>query len=220
MQAKRIPNKRQAIALSMRRVKELFYGGARGGGKSLYLLMDFLSGVNERGGGWNGILFRQTFAQLDDMFRQARLLYFPFGAEERKAESRFVFPNGAQITFRYLEHDDDVLEYQGHNYTWIGFDELGNYRSGYVRDFMMMCLRSATVSQERLRIRGAGNPGGYGHKWLKKRFIDGYEPCKVYSRRVGIDRHGNDITITQAYVPALVYDNTALMENNPQYAAF
>jgi len=130
---------------------------------------------------WNGILFRQTFARPDDMFRQARLLYFPLGADERKAESRFVFPNGARITFRYLEHDDDVLEYRGHNYTWIGFDEPGNYRSGYVRDFMMMCPRSARVSEERLRIRGTGNPGGYGYKWLKKRFIEGFEPCGVFA---------------------------------------
>jgi hypothetical protein len=214
------PNKKQAIALSLRKVKELFYGGSRGGGKSWFILADFLNGADQWGEYWNGILFRQTYSQLDDLFRQARQLYFPFGAEERKSESLFTFPNGANIKFRYLEHDDDVYDYQGHNYTWIGFDELGNYRTSYPWEYMLMCLRSTSVPEEWLRIRGTGNPGGYGHTWLKKRFIEGYEPYKVYRHQIGIDGHGRDMYISRAFVPATVDDNEILMKNNPQYKAF
>jgi hypothetical protein len=215
-----IPNKKQKTALENRKVKELFYGGARGGGKTDYLLVDFLMGVNEFGGDWSGILFRQTYSQLDDIVRRARQLYFSIGAEERKSENLFIFPTGAQIKFRYLEHDDDVYDYQGHNYTWIGFDELGNYRTSYAWDSMLMCLRSAVVPEEWLRIRGTGNPGGYGHRWLKARFIDGYEPYRVYWHRAGIDGLGKEMRISRMFVPATVDDNEALMGNNPQYKAF
>ena len=213
------PNKKQEIALKMRGVRELFYGGARGGGKSAFLVVDFLNGVNEWGEYWNGILFRQTYSQLEEIVREARHIYLPLGAEYHKAENSFSFPNGASIKFRYLESDGDCEDYQGHSYTWIGFDELGNYRTDYAWNMMLMCNRSAKVSEEWLRMRGTGNPGGVGHKWLKARFVEGKEPCKVYAEEVGKDADGKSIVITRAFVPATVTDNEALMKMNPMYKA-
>jgi hypothetical protein len=201
----------------LRWVKELFYGGARGGGKSDFLLVDFLNGVNEWGSNWNGILFRQTYSQLEEIIRRAKEIYVPLGAEYHKAENYFSFPNGAQVKFRYLENDADCEDYQGHNYTWIGFDELGNYRSDYAWLTMMMCLRSAHVEASWTRIRGTGNPGGVGHKWLKARFVDGKEAGKVYTEKLGLDSEGNELLTTRAFVPATLNDNTALMKKDPSY---
>lgn len=213
------PNEKQELALSLRKVRELFYGGARGGGKTDFLLVDFLNGVNEWGEYWNGILFRQNYSQLEDIVRRAKQIYVPLGAEYHKAENYFSFPNGAVIRFRYLESETDCEHYQGHNYTWIGFDELGNYRSDYSWNMMMMCNRSATVDSDWIRIRGTGNPGGVGHAWLKERFIDGKDPCSVYQEKVGAGADGNPLYISRCFVPATVYDNRALLENDPQYIA-
>ncbi|MDR1231448.1 MAG: terminase family protein, partial [Spirochaetaceae bacterium] len=181
------PNKKQEIALKLRKVKELFYGGARGGGKTAFLLADFLAGANEWGENWNGIFFRRSYTELEEVVRQAKRMYFPLGAEYHKAENFFSFPNGTTLRLSYLESDSDCERYQGHEYSWIGFDELGNYRTDYAWTMMMMCLRSSRIDGEWLRIRGTGNPGGVGHKWLKQRFVEGREPCKVYSERVGTD---------------------------------
>jgi hypothetical protein len=71
------PNPKQETALKLRKVKELFYGGARGGGKTAFLLADFLAGANEWGEHWNGIFFRQSYSQLEDVVRQAKILYLP-----------------------------------------------------------------------------------------------------------------------------------------------
>jgi hypothetical protein len=213
------PNNKQALALKLREADILFYGGARGGGKSDFLIVDFLNGLNEWADQWNGILFRQTLNQLEDIIRRAKEIYGSLGADFRVSDKMFMFPNGGSIKFRYLETDSDVEEYQGHSYTWIGFDELGNYRTDYAFKFMMMCNRSATVPQEWLRMRATGNPGGVGHKWIKARFIDGKDPFKVYAEKVGQDTGGKDIFITSCFVPATVDDNTALMLTNPTYKA-
>jgi hypothetical protein len=213
------PNAKQHKALALRSVRELFYGGARGGGKTDFLIVDFLNGLNEWGEHWNGIFFRKTYSQLEEPVKRAKQIYLPLGAEYHKAENFFSFPNGASIKFRYLESDTDCEDYQGHSYTWIGFDELGNYRSDYAWTTMMMCNRSAHVPEEWLRIRGTGNPGGVGHKWLKARFIDGREPVKVYPEKVGEREDGSPMLVTRAFVPATVNDNTVLMKMNPRYKA-
>jgi hypothetical protein len=77
------------------------------------------------------VLFRQTFAQLDEIIRRAKQIYIPLGGEYHKAENYFSFPAGPAVHLRYLATEEDCGQYQGHSYTWIGFDELGNYRTDY-----------------------------------------------------------------------------------------
>ncbi|MDR2134606.1 MAG: terminase, partial [Treponema sp.] len=113
------PQPKQARALACPAF-ELLYGGAAGGGKSDFLLADFLSGVNEWGHNWRGILFRKTYTELGELLRRARELYLPLGAEYQVGERRFTFPGGAELELRYLETETDVERYQGHQYTWVG----------------------------------------------------------------------------------------------------
>jgi hypothetical protein len=214
-----IPNPKQRLALELRQVRELFYGGARGGGKTDYLLIDFLNGINEWGEYWIGILFRHSYKQLEEVIRRAHQIYVPLGAEWHKADMCFTFQSGSVLKLSYLENDSDCENYQGHSYTWIGFDELGNYRTDYAWVTMMMCLRSAHVGEDWLRMRGTGNPGGVGHRWLKQRFIEGREPCKVYATPYGVNSKNEPLVLTSAFVPATAYDNENLLKNNPAYIA-
>ena len=124
------PTKKQSLALQCPAF-ELFYGGAAGGGKTDLLLMDFLAGCNKHRENWRGILFRRTYKELEDIIVRAKELYIPMGAVYKKTDNIFNFPTGSFLRLRYLERDDDVSNYQGHQYTWIGFDDLGNYSSDY-----------------------------------------------------------------------------------------
>ena len=199
------PQKRQAQALANNSF-ELLYGGAAGGGKSDFLLVDFISFCNEWRQGWKGILFRRTYPELESIINRAKQLYIPLGARWNKAERTFYFPPGSKLQFRFLERDDDVTRYQGQEYTWIGFDELGNYPTDYCWRYMMSRARSAAGAP--CYIRGTANPGGPGHAWIKTRFIDGFEPGKIYKTKDGL---------TRSFVKALIQDNKKLLNHDPDY---
>ena len=201
------PQKKQALALANNSF-ELLFGGGAGGGKSDYLLADFVSGVNEWRESWRGILFRRTYPELETLIARAKELYLPLKAVWNKAERTFTFPTRSLLAMRFLESDDDVTRYQGQEYTWVGFDELGNYPTDYCWKYMMSRLRSAKGAP--CYIRGTANPGGRGHGWIKARFIDGYVPGKIY--RVG------KTNITRCFIPSLLEDNKILMEQDPDYA--
>lgn len=158
---------------------EVFYGGAAGGGKSDGLLGDYLEGAKKYGKYWRGILFRQTTSELEELQMRADELYKPMGAVYKGTGTKtgsnlWLFPNGATLKMRYLESEKDVKRYQGHQYTWIGIDELGNYPTPYCWEFMLSRLRSAAGVP--CYIRGTANPGGVGHAWIKQRFMDDHEP--------------------------------------------
>ena len=100
--------------------REVFYGGARGGGKSYAMLVDplrYCSKAQHR-----ALLVRRTMPELRDLIQKSQLLYskaYP-GAKWREQEKEWRFPSGAKIEFGYAENMTDVLRYQGQSYTWIG----------------------------------------------------------------------------------------------------
>src|SRR5262249_25927513 len=85
-------------------------------------------------------------------------------------EKRWTFPSGATLTFGYLERDDDVYQYQSAEYQYIGFDELTQHTEFRYR-YLFSRLRRPAGLDVPLRMRGATNPGGRGHEWVKRRFI-------------------------------------------------
>jgi hypothetical protein len=199
------PQKKQAKALANNSF-ELLYGGAAGGGKSDFLLVDFISYCNEWRQDWKGILFRRTYPELESIIDRAKELFSPLGAIWKQAERTFYFPTRSKLQMRFLERDDDVMRYQGQAYTWIGFDELGNYPTDFCWRYMMSRARSAAGAP--CFIRGTANPGGPGHAWIKNRFIEGREPGKIYKTKDGL---------TRSFVKALIQDNHKLLDNDPQY---
>lgn len=209
------PQPRQSAAMSCP-AQELFYGGAAGGGKSDFLLGDFLQGASRYGEDWTGILFRQTNSQLEELQKRAREIYGAIGATYKLQDRTWSFPNGATLKMRYLESERDVEHYQGHQYTWVGFDELGNYPTPFCWEYMSSRLRSAKGVP--CYQRGTGNPGGAGHGWIKQYFMDGHEPNKIWEKKVRL-ADGSEAGKTICFIPSLLDDNKVLMSNDPGYEA-
>jgi len=200
----------QSLAISARFVTELLYGGARGGGKSSFLLGDYLQDV-EQGPGWKGILFRKTYPELEEIISQAKDMYLPLGATWKVSDRIFTFPTGATLKLRHIDSEDDAMLYQGHEYSWVGFDELGNFPSLAGYNKLKACLRGTSDKVTHRRIRATANPGGPGHHAVKNYFIDhapnGFEMIT--------SAEGN----TRMFIPAKVSDNKILMAADPQYVA-
>lgn len=150
-------------------VFEVFYGGARGGGKTDGMLGDWISHAGMYGSGANGIMLRRTRVELKDTIRRSGQIFSPIGAKYNDQKHIWSFPNGAHLTFAYLERDKDAQAYQGHSYSRVYFEELGNFPSPEPVMKMMATLRSG--SGVPVGFRSSGNPGGPGHNWVKERYI-------------------------------------------------
>lgn len=204
----------QSSAITAAWVDELFFGGARGGGKSDFLLGDYLQDIG-LGRSWRGIMFRKTYNELEELQIRAMEIYPQLGGVYKATKSGdypfsncWYFPSGATLKMRYLEHERDADGYQGHQYTWIGFDELTNHATPYGYDKLKACLRSASGIQG--RIRASGNPGGKGHIWVKARFIDSSPPYHPIT--------DSETGLTRVFIPSRLADN-AYLKDNKQYVA-
>ena len=161
--------------------RDVLYGGAAGGGKSFALLADplrYCHNPNNR-----GLLLRRTLDELTELIDKSRQLYpkaFP-GAKFRESKSTWHFPSGATIWFTYLDKDKDVTRFQGQAFNWIGIDEITQYPTPYVWDYLRSRLRSTDPElQQHLYMRCTANPGGVGGWWVKKMYIDGTPENKAY----------------------------------------
>jgi hypothetical protein len=200
----------QAEAITATWCDELFFGGARGGGKSDFLLNDFAQDINRYGKHWQGILFRKSYPELSGLVQRSHSLWSQSGAEWKEAKHQWQFPNGAILRFRHLERDLDAGRYQGHQYPWIGFDELTNWASPTAYDMLKACRRWADAELPTKRVRASGNPGGAGHQWVKSRFIDpapaGFHPMQ-----------DEESKWWRMFIPSKVSDNRILLQNDPNY---
>lgn len=203
----------QALAVGAPFVDELLFGGARGGGKSDFLLGDFLQDV-PLGAVWRGIIFRRSYPELEELIKRAKEVFLPLGGEYKISDRTFVFPSGATLLMRHIETESDADKYQGHQYTWIGWDELGNWPNLNAYKKLKACLRSAHGVANK-RIRCSANPGGVGHHAIKNYFID-HAPLGMDLIQ-SVDEDGT-IT-TRMFIPSRVYDNAILLANDPTYIA-
>lgn len=186
---------------------ELFYGGAAGGGKSDFLLMDFVQGIQQYGEAWRGVIFRRTYPELEELLARAYELYPRLRGSFSKTEKTWTFDTGAILKFRYIERDSDVHNYQGHQYSWVGWDELTNWPTDFPYKYLMSRVRSPKGVPT--AVRAAGNPGGPGHVWVKERFIDPAPPEHIW--------RDPETGLARVYIPAKLEDNQILMQNDPQY---
>jgi hypothetical protein len=153
-------------------VFEVLYEGTRGPGKTDALIMDFAQYVGRGyGAAWNGILFRQTFPQLQDVIKKTKKWFpriFP-GVKYNEAKFFWTWPTGEMLLLRQYDKVDDYLNYHGHEYPWVGWEELTNWAdpTGYLK--MMSTCRSTVKGMPR-HYRATTNPYGPGHTWVKERF--------------------------------------------------
>lgn len=189
-------------------VFEAFYGGARGGGKTDGMLGEWVAHAHRYGEKASGLMIRRTRTELYDTIERSKQLYTLLGARFNETDKLWRFPNGARLRFAYLERDSDAEGYQGHNYTRVYVEEIGNFPSPAPIMKLMATLRSGAGVP--CRFRATGNPGGPGHHWVRARYIDpapqGYQLIR--------DEVSN---LERVYIPARVSDNAALMQHDPTY---
>jgi hypothetical protein len=164
--------------------QEVLYGGSAGGGKSYALLADPMRYFNNPN--FMGLLVRRTNDELRELKWKSRELYpkaYP-GAIWREKDSMWLFPSGAQFWMTYLERDEDCSRYQGQAFTYIAFDELTHWSTPFAWNYMRSRLRTAS-STDKLPVfmRATTNPGGPGHGWVKRMFIDPAPYGKAFNAR-------------------------------------
>ena len=195
--------------------REVFYGGARGGGKSYAMLVDPLRYCDKQH--HRALLIRRTMPELRDLINPSQQLYskaYP-GAKWREQEKEWRFPSGARIEFGYAENLTDALRYQGQSYTWIGIDELPQYPTPDIYNFLRSSLRSVDPEIP-VYMRATGNPGNVGSLWVKEMFVD---PCESNKRfDVEIPTPMGVKTISRKFIPAKLQDNPYLMQTDDYYA--
>lgn len=169
------PFKQQAHFLSNME-EECFYGGQAGGGKSDALLMAGLMYVDQPD--YNALILRRTLDDLEmpnAILDRAKQWLLPFEDKGyltyKDIKKKFTFHSGATLTFRYLAHNNDLMKYQGAELQFIGFDELTQFPENQYL-YLHSRLRKTEDNPIPLRMRSASNPGGVGHDWVKKRFVD------------------------------------------------
>lgn len=189
-------------------VFEVFYGGARGGGKTDGMLGDFLSHAKLYKKDAIALMVRRQRTELVETIERSKALYARW-ADYNEQDKMWTFRNGARFRFAYLERDKDAEAYQGHSYTRLYVEEIGNFPSPTPILKMMATLRSGAGVP--CCFRATGNPGGPGHQWVKARYITPAPGGRQIIADVYINPYtGNQIERRRVFIPAFVKDNPYL----------
>jgi hypothetical protein len=164
------PQEGPQTALLQCPVFEIFYGGARGGGKTESSIGDWLQHSSMYGENAVGIFVRRSLTQLKDVIARTRVLFSKLGCTYNVQDKMWKMAGGARLYFVHLENDSDAELYQGWSLTRIYIEEATNFPLPDPIMKLKACLRSG--SGVPLGMRLTGNPGGPGHKWVKARYID------------------------------------------------
>jgi hypothetical protein len=204
------PSPKQALFLSLR-CREALYGGSAGCGKSDALLMGAAQGINIKT--YSAILFRRTYADLKlsgALMDRARSWWSATPARWNDNEKTFTFPSGSRIGFGYLDSEKDLQRYQSADFQYIGFDEQSQFTGAQVT-YMFSRLRRTTdfPASFPLRLRGASNPGGIGHKFLVGRYGIPTDRAIAPGSQPIVTRYP-DGRVQRVFVPAHAADNPGL----------
>ena len=199
--------------------REVLYGGSAGGGKSYAMLADPLRYMGHPS--FSGLLLRHTTEELRELVWKSQEIYPKIwkGIKWSERKMQWTAPSGARLWMSYLDRDDDVLRYQGLAFSWIGFDELTQWNKPFAWNYMRSRLRTA-ASDLPIYMRATTNPGGPGHGWVKKMFIDpapygktfdatDIETGEVLKYPAGHSKAGQSL-FKRKFIPARLSDNPYL----------
>lgn len=165
------PTERQLVAI-MRMDRELFYGGAGGGGKSDYLLMTALQFVDYPG--YAALILMETVSNLgkpDALLDRAHDWLYGSDAVWQDKKKSYLFPSGARMDFGYMQYENDKYQYKSAAYHTICFDEVTMFTETQY-SYLFTRNRKPKNFSIPLRVRSAANPDGPGVIWVKNRFVD------------------------------------------------
>lgn len=193
------PTEKQDKFLKMK-AKYNCYGGARGGGKSWSVRTKAIfMGFNYSG--IRMLIIRKTYAELNANHIEPLCEMLNGAAVYKKQDKTIFFPNGSKIVFGYLDKENDIGRYQGLEFDIIFIDEATHIVESHFQK-LKACLRGVNNFPKRMYL--TCNPGGVGHQWVKRIFVD-------RNFKTGEDPEEYD------FIKARVYDNKPLMMSQPDY---
>lgn len=240
-----IPNSSQELAIDSR-CSHTLYEGARGPGKTITQLMRFRRRVGlGYGEFWRGIIFDREFDNLAGLVAESKKWFPKFfdGAEFKESPSlyKWVWPTGEELLFRHVKKNEDYEGFHGHEYPFIGWNELTKYPTSTLYDKFMSVNRSSFVPERDtpkdkngnyltedglplppipLEVFSTTNPNGPGHIWVKRRFITAAPRGKVVRTTVEVfnpQTQAHDfVTKTQVAIFGSYRENIYL---RPEYVA-
>ena len=179
------------------------YGGARGGGKSWAMRTKFiLLALCHKG--IQILLLRRTFPELRENHIIPLQKALNKIATYKESTKEFIFKNGSRIKLGYCLNESDILQYQGQAYEVIGMEEATQFTYMQYVALTESNRLSGNVTGFSPRMYFTCNPGGVGHEWVKRLFID-----RCYKE----NEKGEDYT----FIPSTVYDNKYIIAENPEY---
>jgi len=179
------------------------YGGARGGGKSWAMRIKFIllaltySGIQI-------LLLRRTFPELRENHILPLQKALKGIAVYKDSTKEFIFKNRSRIKLGYCQNEADILQYQGQAYEVIGMEEATQFTELQYIALTESNRLSGSVTGFSPRMYFTCNPGGIGHSWVKRLFIDR-------------DYKGDEKSEDYVFIPSTVFDNEYIMAENPEY---
>lgn len=194
----------------------IFYGGGKFSGKTDFLLGDYLQDLETYREHWQGIIFRRALTEFTEMKLRASEIFPKVGGVWHQQTNEWRFPKyGTKdmvptLRFRYLERLQEIRLYEGHSYPFIGVDELGDWESEEAFFRLFTFNRYGRHPIPTKRIRATGNPGGRGHQWIKKYFVD---PAPMGSKLL----YDETLKTHYMFILGTYRDNKIGMMNDPGY---
>ena len=186
-------------------INEILFGGARGGGKTdtgMVWIKNFIHIPRYR-----ALVIRKHVSDLRDWVDRASFMYQGLGVSIGYRPWELTFPSGAKILTGHLKDDLSYTQYQGQEYQRMLIEELTQIPDEK-RYLQLRASNRSTVDGIPAQTIATTNPGGIGHSWVRKRFIDVSPYYEIHQDEEGLRR---------VYIPATIGDNPALYEKDPDY---
>lgn len=198
------------------------YGGAAGAGKSFGLLLDAARLIDVPN--YNAVLFRRHINKLSlpgGLYAESNKIYPYLAGIPNKTTRRWTFPSGATVSFEGVELESDVLNFQGMQCAYLGFDELTHF-SEYQFWYLWSRVRSTIGGGG--RVRATCNPEP--NSWVKTLILPWLEGVKASGELCWYVREDDALkevpkgtlhSFSITFISASIYDNPALLEKDPEY---
>jgi len=210
------PNFNQDNLLS-RPEREVLGGGNRGGGKTEGVLAA-LARYHDHPK-YTALVIRKKADDLKSWAKRAKIFFAPLGGKVIGRPPQVNFPNGGRIFSGHLNDPNAYEKYVGNEYWIINIEELTQIHSEHVYEQLLGSVR-CPLKHINAQMICTTNPGGPGHVWVKKRFVD---KCRKVDSETGLVSYETYIDENQSsriFVPMPLHKNEYIYENDKQYVNY